>query len=147
MKNDYEWTPASLLQIELSDPDKFLLIKETLTRIGVASKRDNVLFQSCHLLHKRGAYYCVHFLELFALDGRQTTLTFNDIKRRNRIASLLEQWGLCKVIPNEDYNQMCDPSELTILSHKDSKVWKLETKYTLRSDRQPRDTRILLNEN
>ncbi len=136
--NNYKWQPKDLLQIELADPDKFLLVKETLTRIGVSSKRDNTLFQSCHLLHKRGSYYCVHFLELFALDGRETTLTMNDIKRRNRIAALLEQWGLCKVVPNETYEQKCDASELTILSHRDSKEWTLETKYTLRSERQPR---------
>lgn len=136
INNNYNWTAASLLKIELSNPDEFLLIKETLTRIGVASKKDNTLFQSCHLLHKRGVYHIVHFKELFKLDGRESNISIEDIARRNSIASLLEQWGLCKVIPNEDFLELrAIPSSIKVISHKEKSQWKLVPKYLMRSER------------
>lgn len=135
----YNWSPEKLLEIELTDPDKFLLIKETLTRIGVASKRDNTLFQSAHILHKRGRYYIVSFLELFALDGRPTTLTQEDVARRNTIAALLEQWGLCGVVNTTEYKELRVPlSSIKVISHKDKGQWNLMQKYSMRGDRVPR---------
>ncbi len=136
VNNNYNWRSESLLQIELNDPDQFLLIKETLTRIGVASKKDNTLFQSCHLLHKRGMYYVCHFKELFKLDGREADISIDDIGRRNSIAALLEQWGLCKVVPNSDYTELrAIPSTIKVISHKEKKEWSLVPKYLMRSER------------
>ncbi len=97
---DFKWSPDVMLEIALKDPDSFLKIRETLTRIGISSKKDNTLYQTCHILHKKGKYYIVSFLELFALDGKETTLGYDDIARRNTIASLIEQWGLCDVQSN-----------------------------------------------
>lgn len=138
-ESSYNWSPESLLEINLTDPDKFLLIKETLTRIGVASKRDNTLFQSAHILHKRGRYYIVSFLELFALDGRPSTLTQEDVARRNTIAALLEQWALCTVINTDEYKELRVPlSSIKVISHKDKGNWNLQQKYSMRGDRVPR---------
>lgn len=132
----YNWNAQSLLRVELDNPDQFLLIKETLTRIGVASKKDNTLYQSCHLLHKRGQYFLTHFKELFALDGREATISGDDIARRNSIAHMLEQWGLCKVIKNDEYEIMrADAGTIKVIPHKDKKNWKLVPKYLMRSDR------------
>lgn len=134
--NLYPWTPASLLEVTIPNPDSFLLIKETLTRIGVASKRDDTLFQSCHLLHKRGKYFIVSFKELFSLDGRNSDISHEDISRRNTIASLLEQWGLCTVINNEEYHDMRVPvSSIKVISHKEKSSWNLVAKYKMLSDR------------
>ena len=129
------------MEIELTDPDDFLKIKETLTRIGVASKRDNTLFQSCHILHKRGRYYCVHFKELFQLDGRTSDISHEDISRRNTIASLLQQWGLCKVIPKdvEEYEALHVPlSVIKVVAYRDKSNWALVSKYSMRSERKPK---------
>lgn len=136
----YNWTTASLLEIELTNPDDFLKVKETLTRIGVASKKDNTLFQSCHILHKRGNYYCVHFKELFQLDGRTSDISVEDISRRNTIADLLEQWGLCKVVPSnkEEYKTMRSSiNTIKIVSYRDKSNWLLQSKYSMRSERKP----------
>lgn len=147
----YNWSPTSLLSIVLSDPDDFLKIKETLTRIGIASKRENTLYQSCHILHKRGKYYCVHFKELFQLDGRPSNISREDISRRNTIASLLEQWGLCKVEPSDidEFREMQIPlSAIKVVSYRDKKLWNIQSKYSMRCDRQMRtkvDPRIQLN--
>ena len=129
--DSYAWDQTSMLEVILPDPDSFLKIKETLTRIGVASKKEKVLYQSVHILHKRGQYYLMSFLELFALDGKSTTLQFGDIKRRNKIAYLLETWGLCKVVPNASYGFKSKTEDICVLNFKDSKSWKLVAKYTL----------------
>lgn len=102
-KNEFNWVPDDLLEVILPNPDAFLKIRETLTRIGIASNRDQTLFQTCHILHKKGKYYITNFLELFALDGRQTSISYEDMARRNSIASMLEQWGLCSVVSTPFY--------------------------------------------
>ena len=128
--NIVEWTTSSMLEVTLDEPDDFLKVRETLTRIGVASRKDNTLFQSCHILHKQGKYYIVHFKELFALDGKDTNLTENDIGRRNRISNLLKDWGLVS-IPKEDVDNMSPLSQIKIISFKDKKNWELKTKYNI----------------
>lgn len=135
----YPWTVDSLLEITLAEPDDFLKIKETLTRIGVASNTENILWQSCHILHKRGRYFILSFKELFRLDGRTANITYTDIARRNSIASLLDQWQLCSVVSSEEYVENRVPiSDIKIVSHKDKFEWKLEPKYQMRSERAPR---------
>ena len=122
-----------LVEVTLTQPDDFLKVRETLTRIGVASKKDKTLFQSCHILHKQGKYYIVHFKELFALDGKPTDLSENDLSRRNSIALLLEDWGLVKVV-NEAQVQQPEPifiSQIKILSHKEKNEWQLTPKYNI----------------
>jgi len=122
-----------LVEVTLTQPDDFLKVRETLTRIGVASKKDKTLFQSCHILHKQGKYYIVHFKELFALDGKPTDLSENDLSRRNAIALLLEDWGLVKVV-NESQVQQPEPifiSQIKILSHKEKNEWQLTPKYNI----------------
>lgn len=122
-----------LVEVILTHPDDFLKVRETLTRIGVASKKDKTLFQSCHILHKQGKYYIVHFKELFALDGKPTDLSENDLSRRNAIALLLEDWGLVKVV-NESQVQQPEPifiSQIKILSHKEKNEWQLTPKYNI----------------
>lgn len=137
--NEYAWNNTALLEIDLDEPDSFLKIKETLTRIGVESKRDSTLYQSCHILHKRGRYYIVHFKELFQLDGRTSDISHEDISRRNSIAALLEQWGLCKVKPNDEYFSLRSSiNSIKVLSHKDKSSWTLVSKYSMRSDRTPK---------
>jgi len=135
----YPWSVESLLEITLEEPDDFLKIKETLTRIGVASTQDNTLYQSCHILHKRGKYYIVMFKELFKIDGRTANITYEDVARRNTIASLLDQWKLCSVVPNMDYIEQRAPvGDIKIIAHKDKRNWKFEPKYQMRSERTPR---------
>jgi hypothetical protein len=127
-----------LVEVTLTQPDDFLKVRETLTRIGVASKKDQTLFQSCHILHKQGKYYIVHFKELFALDGKPTDLSENDLSRRNAIAILLEDWGLIKIV-NESQVQQPEPiyiSQIKILSHKDKNGWQLIPKYNIGSKKK-----------
>ena len=128
------WTQEQMLEVELKEPDDFLKIRETLSRIGVASRKDKVLYQSCHILHKQGKYFIVHFKELFALDGKQTNLSENDIARRNTISKLLSDWGLVKV------KGVTDPaaplSQIKIISFKDKNDWTLETKYNIGKKRE-----------
>ena len=122
-----------LVEVILTQPDDFLKVRETLTRIGVASKKDKTLFQSCHILHKQGKYYIVHFKELFALDGKPTDLSENDLSRRNAIVLLLEEWGLVKIV-NEAQVQQPEPifiSQIKILSHKEKNEWQLTPKYNI----------------
>jgi hypothetical protein len=122
-----------LVEVTLTKPDDFLKVRETLTRIGVASKKDKTLFQSCHILHKQGKYYIVHFKELFALDGKPTDLSENDLSRRNAIAILLEDWGLVKIV-NEAQVQQPEPifiSQIKILPHKEKNEWQLTPKYNI----------------
>ena len=131
-ENIIEWSPHDMLEVSLNEPDDFLKIKETLTRIGVASQKEvNTLYQSCHILHKQGRYFITHFKELFSLDGKPSTLTDNDIARRNTIASLLSDWGLLDIIqPTQVINQ-ASLKEIKIISHKDKAEWNLESKYTI----------------
>ena len=127
-----KWEPGDMLEVSLREPDDFLKIKETLTRIGVSSKRDeNTLFQSCHILHKQGRYFIVHFKELFLLDGKPSNLTENDLQRRNTISALLSDWGLLTIL-NEAKAKSCAPlKQIKIISHKEKMNWKLESKYSI----------------
>mgnify|MGYP001265768874 FL=1 len=128
------WTQEQMLEVELKEPDDFLKIRETLSRIGVASRKDKVLYQSCHILHKQGKYFIVHFKELFALDGKQTNLSENDIARRNTISKLLSDWGLVKVKGETD--PAAPLSQIKIISFKDKNDWTLETKYNIGKKRE-----------
>ena len=122
----------SLVEVSLLEPEDFLKIKETLTRIGVASKKDNTLYQSCHILHKQGKYYIVHFKELFMLDGKPSNFSEDDMSRRNTIATLLEQWGLLKVVRPEYIAELMAPiSQIKIISHKEKDDWELVAKYNI----------------
>ena len=128
-----------LVEVTLDEKDDFLKVRETLTRIGVASKKDKTLYQSCHILHKRGLYYVVHFKELFALDGKPTDITENDLSRRNAIANLLEDWGLVKIV-NKKQTEVPAPiflSQVKILSHKEKNEWQLTPKYNIGKKPQP----------
>ena len=118
-----------MLEVTLKEPDDFLKVRETLSRIGVASRKEKKLYQSCHILHKQGKYYIVHFKELFALDGKETNLTEKDISRRNRIASLLKDWGLIEVVG--EIAEMSPLSQIKIISFKEKSEWNLETKYNI----------------
>ena len=124
------WQPTDMLEVSLNEPDDFLKIRETLTRIGVASRKDQKLYQSCHILHKQGKYYIVHFKELFALDGKDTNLSENDIARRNTIANLLSDWGLIDVI-GTSVIEAAPLSQIKVISFKEKGEWKLETKYNI----------------
>ena len=123
------WTQEQMLEVTLKEPDDFLKVRETLSRIGVASRKERTLYQSCHILHKQGKYYIVHFKELFALDGKDTNLSENDISRRNTIAKLLNDWGLIEV--KGDLEPMAPLSQIKILSFKEKDEWTLETKYNI----------------
>ena len=120
-----------MVEITLNQPDDFLKIKETLTRIGVASRKDKTLFQSCHILHKQGKYFIVHFKELFALDGKKATLTQNDIQRRNTIAVLLQDWNLISVVKKEAAEDKAPLSQIKVLPFKEKKEWNLSAKYNI----------------
>lgn len=119
------------LEVTLVQPDDFLKVRETLTRIGVASRKDKVLFQSCHILHKQGRYYIVHFKELFALDGKQADLSENDLQRRNTIAKLLFDWGLVQIINQDKFADIAPLSQIKIIAFKDKGEWDLQTKYNI----------------
>lgn len=127
----YDWTPDSMLEVILPTPDNFLKVKETLTRIGVASKKDKKLYQSAHILHKRGRYYIVHFKELFILDNRDSSITLNDIERRNAIATLLEEWGLLELVNRPNTNPQAVLSQVKILSYTEKHDWDLIPKYQI----------------
>jgi hypothetical protein len=120
-----------MIEVVLSEPDDFLKVRETLTRIGVASRKEKKLYQSCHILHKQGRYYIVHFKELFALDGKRTNLTVNDIQRRNRIIRLLADWGLITVINQDSVVDIAPLNQIKVLSYKDKSDWILEQKYNI----------------
>ena len=123
------WTQGQMLEVGLKEPDDFLKVRETLSRIGVASRKERKLYQSCHILHKQGRYYIVHFKELFALDGKETNLSENDVARRNSIAKLLKDWGLVDIIGNTD--MVAPLSQIKIISYKEKGDWILETKYNI----------------
>jgi hypothetical protein len=127
----YDWTPDSMLEVTLPEPDNFLKIKETLTRIGIASRKEKKLYQSCHILHKQGRYYIVHFKELFALDGKESNLTSSDIERRNTVASLLQDWGLLSVTKSKEARPEASLSQIKVLSFKEKDEWELVPKYNI----------------
>lgn len=127
-----DWTPSHMLEVTLNEPDDFLKIKETLTRIGVSSKRDyNTLYQSCHILHKQGRYFIVHFKELFLLDGKPSNFTEDDLGRRNTIATLLSDWGLLTIVDTLQVEKKSSLRAIKIISHRDKKEWNLESKYSI----------------
>lgn len=125
------WTPASMLEVTLKEPDDFLKIRETLTRIGVASRKDNKLYQSCHILHKQGRYFIVHFKELFLLDGKPSNLLENDVHRRNTIATLMSDWGLITILDNINPEHIAPLRQIKVISHKDKNQWELCPKYNI----------------
>ena len=131
-----EWTPASMLEVTLNEPDDFLKVRETLTRIGVASRKDRKLYQSCHILHKQGRYFIVHFKELFVLDGKPSTITQNDIQRRNTIAVLLSDWGLLSINNTEQSKDRAPLRQIKVLSFKERDEWELCPKYNIGNTRK-----------
>ena len=133
---EVKWTPDQMVEVILNEPDDFLKVRETLTRIGVASRKEKKIYQSCHILHKQGRYYLVHFKELFALDGKHANLTVNDIQRRNRIIQLLADWGLITIIKPENITDIAPLNQIKVLSFKDKGDWVLETKYNIGSKKK-----------
>jgi len=129
MNGELNWSPDDMLEVTLNEPDDFLKVRETLSRIGVASRKEKKLYQSCHLLHKKGKYYVVHFKELFALDGKKSSLTDNDIERRNTIAALLSDWGLVGMVGEPE--PKAPLSQIKVLSFSEKDEWILETKYNI----------------
>jgi len=125
------WSQDQMIEVTLNEPDDFLKVRETLTRIGVASRKEKKIYQSCHILHKQGRYFIVHFKELFALDGKHANLTLNDIQRRNRIINLLSDWGLIKILKPESISDVAPLNQIKVLSYKDKGDWTLETKYNI----------------
>ena len=130
------WSPDQMIEITLNEPDDFLKVRETLTRIGVASRKEKKIYQSCHILHKQGRYFLVHFKELFALDGKHANLTINDIQRRNRIIQLLVDWGLIGIVNSESIQDVAPLNQIKVLSYKDKGDWILETKYNIGSKKK-----------
>ena len=128
---ELEWHPDLMLEIRLSEPDDFLKVRETLSRIGIASRKERKLYQSCHILHKQGRYFLVHFKELFALDGKHANLTSNDVQRRNRIARLLADWGLIVVVKPDEVTDIAPLNQIKVLAYKDKGLWSLEQKYNI----------------
>jgi len=128
---EVRWTPDQMVEVTLREPDDFLKVRETLTRIGVASRKEKKLYQSCHILHKQGKYFIVHFKELFALDGKKANLTVNDVQRRNRIANLLSDWGLIDVVDENSVAEVAPLNQIKVLAYKEKNEWVLETKYNI----------------
>ena len=126
-----DWSSEKMVEVSLSEPDDFLKVRETLTRIGVASRKEKKLYQSCHILHKQGRYFIVHFKELFALDGKRANLTINDVQRRNRISQLLADWGLISILNVDQIADLAPLNQIKVLSYKDKGDWILETKYNI----------------
>jgi len=127
----YDWTPDAMLEVDLIEPDNFLKVRETLTRIGIASRKDKKLFQSCHILHKQGKYFIVHFKELFALDGKESDISMSDIERRNIIAELLQDWGLLKILDKAKAEPKASLSQIKVVSFKEKGEWELVPKYNI----------------
>ena len=128
---EVKWSPDQMVEVILNEPDDFLKVRETLTRIGVASRKEKKIYQSCHILHKQGKYYLVHFKELFALDGKPANLTVNDVQRRNRISQLLADWGLITIVDVNKIQDIAPLNQIKVLSYKDKGEWVLETKYNI----------------
>lgn len=127
----YDWTPDSMLEVSLPEPDNFLKIRETLTRIGIASRKEQKLYQSCHILHKQGRYFIVHFKELFALDGKESNITANDVERRNTVAGLLQDWGLLKIVSAAKAEPKVSLSQIKVVAYKEKDQWELVPKYNI----------------
>ena len=128
---EVNWNQELMVEVQLNEPDDFLKVRETLTRIGVASRKEKKLYQSCHILHKQGRYFIVHFKELFALDGKHANLTANDIQRRNRITQLLSDWGLIEVVKADSISDIAPLNQIKVLAFKEKDEWTLETKYNI----------------
>ncbi len=136
---EVNWSSDQMIEIALGEPDDFLKVRETLTRIGVASRKEKKIYQSCHILHKQGRYFIVHFKELFALDGKHANLTQNDVQRRNRIVQLLADWGLVDIMNVEKIQDIAPLNQIKVLSYKDKGDWILETKYNIGSKKKKTD--------
>ena len=134
MSDEINWTQEQMLEVTLNEPDDFLKVRETLSRIGVASRKERTLYQSCHILHKQGKYYIVHFKELFSLDGKASSIVENDISRRNTIANLLKDWQLVNIVG--EMGEMAPLSQIKVLSYKEKNEWTLETKYNIGKKRE-----------
>ena len=134
------WSPGMMVEVLLNEPDDFLKVRETLTRIGVASRKEKKLYQSCHILHKQGRYYLVHFKELFALDGKKANLTVNDVQRRNRITKLLSDWGLIGIVSEDSVMDIAPLNQIKVLSYKDKGDWILEQKYNIGKKNKVQET-------
>ena len=126
-----QWQQSDMVEVSLAEPDDFLKVRETLTRIGVASRKEKKIYQSCHILHRQGRYYIVHFKELFALDGKHTNLSLNDVQRRNRIIQLLSDWGLITVVTPEKIEDVAPLNQIKVLAFKEKDEWTLESKYNI----------------
>ena len=135
-----DWKPSDMVEVVLNEPDDFLKVRETLTRIGVASRKDRKLYQSCHILHKQGRYFIVHFKELFALDGKRANITVNDVQRRNRIIQLLLDWGLVSIVETEKVLDIAPLNQIKVLAYKEKNEWVLETKYNIGKRKKTEET-------
>lgn len=131
VETEVSWSEAEMVEVLLKEPDDFLKVRETLTRIGVASRKEKKLYQSCHILHKKGKYYIVHFKELFALDRKPTNFSENDFQRRNRIVQLLCDWGLLTVVNPDSITDVSPLNQIKVISYKDKEEWTLESKYNI----------------
>lgn len=138
-ESEIKWSSDQMVEISLNEPDDFLKVRETLTRIGVASRKEKKIYQSCHILHKQGRYFLVHFKELFALDGKHANLTSNDVQRRNRIAQLLSDWGLVEVLNTDQIKDIAPLNQIKVLAYRDKGDWILETKYNIGSKKRKND--------
>ena len=134
---EIKWSPDQMIEVTLNEPDDFLKVRKTLTRIGVASRKEKKLYQSCHILHKQGKYYIVHFKELFALDGKRANITVNDVQRRNRIIQLLLDWGLISVVDVSGVTDIAPLNQIKVLSYREKNEWELETKYNIGKRKKP----------
>jgi len=131
VETEIQWKQADMVEVILNEPDDFLKVRETLTRIGVASRKEKKIYQSCHILHKQGKYYIVHFKELFALDGKNTNLSLNDVQRRNRIIQLLSDWGLITIVTPDKISDLAPLNQIKVLAFKEKDEWTLESKYNI----------------
>ena len=136
---EVKWSTDQMVEITLNEPDDFLKVRETLTRIGVASRKEKKIYQSCHILHKQGRYYIVHFKVLFALDGKHANLTQNDVQRRNRIIQLLSDWGLITIINVSKITDIAPLNQIKVLAYKEKHEWILETKYNIGKKKKPEE--------
>ena len=139
-ESEIKWSSDQMVEISLNEPDDFLKVRETLTRIGVASRKEKKIYQSCHILHKQGRYFLVHFKELFALDGKHANLTTNDVQRRNRIAQLLADWGLVEVLNVDQIKDIAPLNQIKVLAYRDKGDWILETKYNIGSKKKKEES-------
>ncbi len=137
---EVKWSADQMIEVTLGEPDDFLKVRETLTRIGVASRKEKKIYQSCHILHKQGRYFIVHFKELFALDGKHANLTVNDVQRRNRIIQLLCDWGLITVLNADKITDIAPLNQIKVLAYKEKNDWILETKYNIGKKKKPEGT-------